>query len=54
MRSAARRMEEKFVGGIKEESGVVLWTNSATRRGIVGVGVARPRGCHHVFEVPKM
>ena len=42
------------MGGIKEESGVVLWTNSATRRGTVGVEVAWPRGCYYVFEVPKM
>jgi len=53
-RSAARGIEEEFVGGSEEEGEVVLWTDSATRRGIVGVGVARPRGCHHVLEVPKM
>jgi len=47
-------VEEEFVGGIKEESRVVLWTNSATRHRIVGVGVAQPRGYRHVFEVPKM
>jgi len=43
MKSAARGVEEKFVGGIEKEGGVVLWTNSATRCGIIGVGVAWPR-----------
>jgi len=32
----------------------ILWTNSATRCGIVGAGMAWSRGCHHIFEVPKM
>jgi len=40
MKSAARRMEEEFVGGSEEEGRVALWTNSATRRRVVGVGVA--------------
>ena len=39
-RSAAG-VEEKFVGGIEKEGRVVLWTNSATRCGIIGAGVAR-------------
>ena len=42
------------MGGVKKESQVVLWTNSATRCRVMGAGMARPRGCHHVFEVPKM
>ena len=53
MRSAAG-VEEKFVGGVEKEGGVVLWTNSATRCGIMGVGVARPRSCCHIFKMPKM
>jgi len=32
----------------------ILWTNNATRCGIVGAGMAWSRGCHHIFEVPKM
>jgi len=47
-------VEEKFVGGVKKEGRVVLWTNSATRCGIMGVGVARPRSRCHVFKIPKM
>ena len=47
-------VEEKFVGGVEKEGGVVLWTNSATKCGTMGVGVARPRSCRHVFEVPKI
>jgi len=42
------------MGRLKEESRVVLWTNSATRHRVVGVGVVRPRGRHHIFKVPKM
>ena len=47
-------VEEKFVGGVEKEGGVVLWTNSATRYGIMGVGVAQPRSCCHIFKMPKM
>jgi len=54
MRSAARRMEEKFVGGFEEEGRMVLWTDSATGCKVVGVGIAWPRSCRYVFEVPKM
>ena len=32
-------MKEEFVGSAEEESRVVLWTNSAARCGIVGVGM---------------
>jgi len=53
-KGAARRMEEEFVGSTEEESGVVLWTNSATKRRVMGVGMARSRGYRHVPEVPKM
>ena len=42
------------MGGVKKESRVVLWTNSATRCRVMGAGMAQPRGRHHVFEVPKM
>ena len=52
-RSAAG-VEEKFVGDVEKEGGVVLWTNSTTRCGTMEVGVAWPRSCRHVFEVPKM
>jgi len=48
------RVEEKFVGGVEEEGGVVLWTNSATKCRIMGVGVVWPRSRCHIFEVPKM
>jgi len=47
-------VEEEFMGGVKKESQVVLWTNSATRCRVMGAGMARPRGRHHVFEVPKI
>jgi len=47
-------VEEEFMGGVEEESQVVLWTNSATRCRVMGVGMAQSRGCRHVFEVPKM
>jgi len=53
MRSAAG-VEEKFVGGVEKESRVVLWTNNATRCGIMGVGVARPRSRCYLFKMPKM
>ena len=36
-------VEEKFMGDVEKEGEVVLWTNSATRCGIMGVGVVRPR-----------
>ena len=49
-----RRMEEEFMGGSEEESGVVLWANSATRHGVMGVGIVWPRSRHHIFKVPKM
>jgi len=52
-RSAAG-VEEKFVEGVERESGVVLWTNSATRCTVVGVGIVRPRSRRHVFKMPKM
>ena len=52
-RSAAE-VEEKFVGGVEKEGGVVLWTNSATRCGTMGVGVVRPRSRCHVFKMSKM
>ena len=32
----------------------LLWTNSATRCRVMGVGMARSRGRRHVFEMPKM
>jgi len=47
-------MEEEFVGRLEEEGRVVLWTNSATRRGVVGVGVAWPRGCRYIFKMSKI
>ena len=53
MRSAAE-VEKEFVGGTEKESRVVLWTNSTTRCGVVGIGIARPRGRHHILEMPKM
>ena len=53
-KGAARGVEEKLVGGVEKEGGVVLWTNSATKCGIMGVGVVRSRSRCHVFEVPKM
>jgi len=49
-----RGIEEEFIGNVEEESGVVLWTNSATRCRIMGVGVAQPRSRHHILEMPKM
>jgi len=52
-RSAAE-VEEKFVGGVEKEGRVVLWTDSATRCGIMGVGVVRPRSRCHLFKMPKM
>ena len=42
------------MGSAEEESGVVLWTNSATKCRVMGVGMARSRGYRHVPEVPKM
>jgi len=42
------------MGAVEEESRVVLWTNSATRCRVMGVGMARSRGHRHVFEMPKM
>ena len=53
-KSTARRVEEEFVGDVKEEGGMVLWTNSATRCGVVGAGMAQLRSCCHVSEVPKI
>jgi len=47
-------MKEEFVGGVEEEGGVVLWTNSATRCTVMGVGVVQPRSCRHVRGLPKM
>ena len=47
-------VKKKFVGDIKKKSQVVLWTNSTTRYGIVRVGIAWSRDCHHIFEVPKI
>jgi len=54
MRSTARRMEEEFIGGLEEESRVVLWTNSTIGYRVVGVGMAQPRSRHHVLEMPKI
>ena len=34
------RIEEELEGRAKKEGRVVLWTNSATRCGVVGVGMA--------------
>jgi len=48
------KMEKEFVGDVEEEGGVVLWTNSAMRCGVVGAGVVQPRSCRHIFEMPKM
>ena len=53
-KGTARRVEKEFMGGIEEESGVILWANSATRCGVMGVGIAWSRGYRHVFKVPKM
>jgi len=39
-RSTAKRMEKELVGELEKESRVILWTNSATRYKIVGVGMA--------------
>ena len=50
----AAEVKKEFVGDIEEESRVVLWTDSATRCRIVGVGMVQSRDCHHVFEVPKI
>jgi len=47
-------MEKESMGGAEEESKVVLWTNSATRCGIVGVGIAQTRSRHHIFEMLRM
>ena len=33
---------------------MVLWTDSATRCGVMKVGVAQSRDRHHVFEMPRM
>jgi len=48
------RIEEELEGRAKKEGRVVLWTNSATRCGVVGVGIARSRGCRHVLKMPKI
>ena len=53
-KGAARGMEEEFVGGVEEEGGVVLWTNSTTKCTVMGVGVARPRSHRHIRGLPKM
>jgi len=53
-KSAARRMEEEFVGGAEKESRVVLWTNSAARCRIVRVGMAQTRSHRHVSEMLRM
>ena len=47
-------VEEKFVGGVEKEGGVVLWTNSTTRCRTMEVGVVRPRSRCHVFKMFKM
>jgi len=47
-------MEEESIGGAEEESRVVLWTNNATRCGIVEVGIARARSRRHVFEMLRI
>jgi len=47
-------VEEKFMGGVEKEGEVVLWINSATRCGIMGVGVVRPRSRCHIFKMPKI
>ena len=50
-----RGQATRSAAGVEEkEGGVVLWTNSATRCGIMGVGVAWPRSCCHIFKMPKM
>jgi len=53
-KGAARRVEEEFVGDVKKEGRMVLWTNSAIRCGVVGAGMAWPRSRCHISEVPKM
>jgi len=53
-KGTARKVKKKFVEGLEEESRVVLWTNSATGRGVVRVRIAWPRGRCHVPEMPKM
>jgi len=35
MRSAARGVEEKFMGESKEKGRMVLWTNSATKENVM-------------------
>jgi len=54
MRSAARGVEEKFMGESKEKGRMVLWTNSAMRYGVVEARVARPRSRRYVLEMPRM
>jgi len=51
---AVRGVEKKFIGDVEEEGRMVLWTNSATRCGVVGAGIAWPRSYCHVSEVSKM
>jgi len=47
-----RRVE--FMGGVEEESRVVLWTSSTTRCRIMGAGIAWPKGHNIVFKVSKV
>jgi len=47
-------MAKEFIGGVEEESRMVLRTDSTTRCRVMGVGMAWPGSHHHVFEVFKM
>jgi len=53
-KGAARRVEKEFMENIEKESEMVLWTNSTTRCGVMGVGMAQSRGRRHIFEMPKI
>ena len=53
-KSAARRIEEEFIGGVEKEGRMVLWTDSTMRCGVVGVGVAWPGSRCHILEMPKI
>jgi len=49
------RVEGKTIRSVRTvEMKCLLWTNSATRCRVMGVGMARSRGRRHVFEMPKM
>ena len=54
MRSAARRVEEKFMGEFEKKGRVVLWTNSAIGCRVMGAGIAQLRSHCHISKVPRM